>query len=34
MAAPVDEVLEALAYETFKAEYESEMIRLNKPEEK
>jgi hypothetical protein len=32
MEAPVDAVLEAAAYESFQAEYESELIRLNKPE--
>lgn len=30
LAAPTDEVLEALAYDTFRSEYEAETIRLNK----
>lgn len=32
LAAPVDEVLDAFAYESFRADYESEMIRLNRQE--
>ena len=29
LAAPADEVLEALAYDNFRAEHEFEMVRLN-----
>ena len=32
MRAPADEVVLAVQYEDFKGEYESEMLRLNKPE--
>lgn len=30
MMAPADEVLEALAYEIFRAEHETETLRLNR----
>lgn len=33
MDAPVEEVLDVIAYDTFRAEYENELFRLNKPEE-
>lgn len=32
LAAPVEEVLEAVAYEGFVSDYERELIRLNKAE--
>lgn len=30
LAAPVDEVLEAVAYDRFRVQYQNEMIRLSK----
>lgn len=30
LTAPVDEVLDALAYDNFRSTYESEMVRLNR----
>jgi hypothetical protein len=34
MDAPVEDVLDALAYERFRSEYESETMRLNRAEER
>lgn len=32
LSAPVDQVMLAVHYEGFRSEYESELVRLNRPE--